>query len=139
MTDCESIRRELALLLYGELSFDQEERVESHLDHCGECREALERERAMHAAADRIEITPSPTLLRECREDLFLRLAEEPAPASSSGWWDKFVDAIALRPSAGPVLGACIHSVGLLRPCPPLDELVIRGFERVPAAVQAVA
>jgi len=101
MTDCESIQRQLALLLYGELSFDQEERVESHLDRCGECREALERERAMHEAADRIEITPSPSLLRDCREDLFLRLAEEPAPASSSGWWDKFVDAIALRPSAG--------------------------------------
>jgi hypothetical protein len=100
MTDCESIQRELALLLYGELSFDQEERVEAHLDACVECRAALQRERSMHAAADAIEITPSPSLLRECREDLFLRLSEEPAPASA-GWWDKFVDAIALRPSAG--------------------------------------
>lgn len=104
MTDCETIQRELALLLYGELSFDDEERVEAHLDHCGECRAALERERAIHAAADSIEISPSPSLLRECREDLFARLADEAAPGSfnvSSNWWDKFVDAIALRPSAG--------------------------------------
>jgi hypothetical protein len=101
MTDCENIRRELALLLYGELSFDDEERVEAHLDHCVECRAALERERSIHAAADAIEITPSPSLLRECREDLFLRIAEEPAPEAPSTWWDKFVDAIALRPSAG--------------------------------------
>ncbi len=101
MTDCESIRRELALLLYGELSFDQEERVEAHLDHCVECRVALERERALHAAVDTIEISPSPSLLRECREDLFLRIAEEPARAPSLGLWDKFVDAITLRPSAG--------------------------------------
>jgi hypothetical protein len=101
MTDCESIQRELALLLYGELSFDDEERVEEHLDHCGECRAALERERAMHASADMLEITPSPSLLHDCREDLFLRIAEEPVRASSSGWWDKFVDAIALRPAAG--------------------------------------
>lgn len=100
MTDCETIRRDLPLMLYGELSFDQEERVEAHLDHCMECRAALERERSIHAAADTVEISPSPSLLRECREDLFLRLADEAAPASS-GWWDKFVDAIALRPSAG--------------------------------------
>ncbi len=101
MTDCESIRRELALLLYGELSFDGEERVEAHLDLCAECRAALERERAIHAAADSIEITASPSLLRECREDLFAHLANEPAPGAPSTWWDKFVDAIALRPSAG--------------------------------------
>jgi hypothetical protein len=98
MTDCESIRRELALLLYGELNFDGEERVEAHLDVCAECRAALERERALHAAADSIEITPSPSLLRECREDLFARLADEAVPVSSN-WWDTFVDAIALRPS----------------------------------------
>ena len=34
------------MLLYGELYFDEEERVESHLDACGECRTALEREKA---------------------------------------------------------------------------------------------
>lgn len=102
MTDCEGVQRELARLLYGELSFDEEERVESHLDRCAECRKALERERAMHASMDSIEITPSPTLVRECRESLFERLEHEPAPAAvSSGWWDKLVDAIALRPSAG--------------------------------------
>jgi hypothetical protein len=102
MADCEGVRRQLALLLYGELGFDEEERVESHLDTCAECRKALERERAMHASLDSIEITPSPTLVRECRESLLERLESEPAPARAvSGWWDKFVDAIALRPSAG--------------------------------------
>jgi Putative zinc-finger len=101
MTDCESTRRQLALLLYGELGFDEEERVESHLDACAECRRALERERAMHQSMDSIEITPSPSLLRECREDLLERLENEPAPARAAGWWDRFVDAIALRPSAG--------------------------------------
>lgn len=61
----------------------------------------IERERGIHASADMLEITPSPSLLRDCREDLFLRIAEEPARAPASGWWDKFVDAIALRPAAG--------------------------------------
>ncbi len=53
---CAAAREQFALLLYGELAFDEEERVESHLDVCGECRTALEREKAMHAALDSIEI-----------------------------------------------------------------------------------
>jgi hypothetical protein len=114
MTECESMRARLALLLYGELSFDEEERVESHLDGCGECRIALERERALHAALDRVEITPSPSLVRECREDLAARLADEPRPMAPN-WWDKLVDAIAMRPSGGflrPVGALTLVAVG---------------------------
>jgi hypothetical protein len=112
------MREQFALLLYGELSFDDEERVEAHLDGCQACREALQRERALHAAFDSIEITPSPSLLRECREDLRIRLMEEsasPQPAKA-GWWEKFVDAITLRPT-----------VGMLRPAGALT-LVAIGF-----------
>jgi len=118
MKDCSSVREQFALLLYGELSFDDEERVESHLDVCGECRTALAREKAVHAAFDQIEITPSPSLLRECREDLRIRLMEEaamPVPARA-GWWEKFVDAITLRPT-----------MGMLRPAGALT-LVAIGF-----------
>jgi len=100
---CPAVREQFAMLLYGELSFDEEERVESHLDACAGCRTALEREKAVHAAFDGIEITPAPSLLRECREDLRMRLIEEeasPRPARA-GWWDKFVDGITLRPSGG--------------------------------------
>jgi hypothetical protein len=112
------VREQFALLLYGELSFDEEERIESHLDVCSECRAALAHEKAVHAAFDQIEITPSPTLLRECREDLRIRLMEEaaaPAPVHA-GWWEKFVDALTLRPSAG-----------MLRPAGALTLLAI-GF-----------
>jgi anti-sigma factor RsiW len=102
---CHAAREQFALLLYGELSFDQEERVEAHLDACGECRAALEQEKMLHAGFDSVEVAPSPSLLRECREDLRLRLIEEASqPASGaarSGWWDRFVDAITLRPASG--------------------------------------
>jgi hypothetical protein len=104
---CAAAREQFALLLYGELSFDDEERVECHLDACAECRTALESEKAVHATFDGIEITPAPSLLRECREDLRARLMEErasPRPArglASWSWWDRFVDGITLRPSAG--------------------------------------
>ena len=103
MTDCKWVRENLALMLYGELSFDAEERLESHLDHCAECRAAFSREKAMHSEFDTVEIAPSPTLLRECRENLRIRLMEEaalPRPARA-GLWERMVDALTLRPSAG--------------------------------------
>jgi hypothetical protein len=115
--NCEAARERFALLLYGELGFDEEERVESHLDVCAECRTALAREKSVHAAFDNIEITPSPALLRECREDLFARLTDEAAPRPvRTGWWDRVVDALTLRPSSG-----------LLRPAGALT-LVALGF-----------
>lgn len=96
-------REQLALLLYGELSFEDEERIESHLDRCPECREAWKRERALHQALDNVEIAPSPSLLFECREDLRARLLEEAAmpKVAHAGWWERFVDAMTLSPSAG--------------------------------------
>ncbi len=116
---CAGVREQLALLLYGELSFDQEERLESHLDSCADCRESLVREKAAHAALDAIEVLPSPSLLRECREDLRARLMHEemaPLPAAKSGWWDRFVDALTLRPV-----------IGVLRPVGALT-LIALGF-----------
>jgi hypothetical protein len=116
---CPAAREQFAMLLYGELGFDDEERVESHLDACSECRGALQREKVVHAAFDGIEITPAPSLLRECREDLRARLMEEdalPRPVRA-GWWDKFVDGITLRPLNG----------GLMRPAGALTLIAV-GF-----------
>lgn len=101
---CAKAREQFAMLLYGELSFEEEERIESHLDQCGACREALGRERALHQSFDNVAITPSPSLLFECRENLHARLLAEdaaPHPARLPGWWQRFVDAITLSPSAG--------------------------------------
>src|ERR1041385_6507282 len=105
---CTGVREQFALLLYGELDFDQEARTDSHLDVCGECRDVLAKEKAMHAALDSIEVHPSPSLLHECREDLTALLMEEMARpvvaarrGTGTGWWDSFVDTITLRTSSG--------------------------------------
>ena len=71
MITCEAMRDQLALLLYGELSFDEEERFDAHLDSCSDCRAALDRQKALHAAIDDLEITPSPALLSTCRDAFF--------------------------------------------------------------------
>ncbi len=92
--DCAQVRMHFALLLYGELSFDEEERVESHLDGCGECRAALEREKSLHAAFDSVAAEPPASLLRQCRAELAAALHHDQGPVSSwnKGWWDRFVD-----------------------------------------------
>jgi len=122
--NCAETQTQLAMLLYGELSFDREEQVESHLDGCAACRESLERQRALHAALDAVQIEPSPSLLIECRGDLQARLMEEPdQPAKPhSGWWDQLVDLLTLRP---PSVGS---SVRWLRPAGALTLIAIGFF-----------
>ena len=68
---CEEARKNLPLFLYGELSFDEEELVEVHVDECAECRRALARERALFAALDRVELVPSADALAESKRVLF--------------------------------------------------------------------
>jgi len=101
---CGAIRQQFSMLLYGELSFDEEERVESHLDGCEDCRAELAREKALHAAFDSAEIEPAPALLRECREDLRSRLLQESAPRARSSWWESLFPAPWLRPAGAVAL-----------------------------------
>jgi hypothetical protein len=85
--NCKNVQGQFALLLYGELSFDEEERVESHLDGCAECRAALQRQRALHDALDGVAVAPSPALLSRCREDLTELLGQQKPASGWSAWW----------------------------------------------------
>lgn len=87
--NCKNAREQFALLLYGELSFDEEERIESHLDGCAECRAALERQKALHDAVDAAAVTPSPALLSRCREDLAELLPREKPASGWALWWNQ--------------------------------------------------
>jgi len=112
--DCGWARAQLALSLYGELSFDEEEKLESHVDACADCRKALDREKRLHAAFDSVAVDPAASLLARCRQDLWDQLKELPPPeeaaplpapragASRPMWWghelwDRFVDALMLH------------------------------------------
>ncbi len=83
---CKWIESVLPLFLYGELSFEEEEKVHGHLEHCGSCRAALERERALHAALDGAALEPSGDLLAQCRSRLRESLRGESA---RRGWLDR--------------------------------------------------
>jgi len=101
---CAAVKDFFPLYLYNELSFDEEERVESHLDACVECSQALERQREVQMALDNIAVEPAPSLLRSCREELHYRLVEEEAGSHSGakrGWWEQFTDMLTGRSGSG--------------------------------------
>ena len=91
---CDEARKNLPLFLYGELSFDEEELVEVHVDECAACRQELAREKAMFAALDGVELVPSPDALAESRAELRRRIAlaasgSRTTHAHGSNFWDK--------------------------------------------------
>ena len=127
-TKCTEVREQLPLLLYSELSFDEEEIVETHLDTCAECRTALDRQRELHAAFDRLQVEPAPSLLRECRAALDAHLTGSPVvPAAQSSqapgdsWWDRLVHLVT---GVGP---SGFHGAAWMRPAGALTLLAI-GF-----------
>lgn len=95
---CDETRERLALLLYGELNFDEEEHTENHLDTCAECGAELARHKEIHAALAAAEITPSPALLASCRSSFAGQLERESglvhAPRSKvtpKNTWDRWM------------------------------------------------
>jgi len=98
---CEAVRTQLGMVLYGELSFDEEEVVDRHLEGCAECRTALVHEREVHAAFDQVEVEPPASLLWESRQRLQEQIAAAQAVGSRpAGWFDQIVDSLTLRPSS---------------------------------------
>jgi anti-sigma factor RsiW len=111
---CEAARKNLPLFLYGELSFDEEELVEVHIDECAGCRQALAREKALFAALDGVELAPSAEALAESRAELRSRLAlisqAAGTPVRGSGFWDKIREGFTIHfhfaPGIAQVAGA---------------------------------
>ena len=79
--NCESVQKNASLFLYGELSLEQEQELQDHLDLCQPCRKAIEGEKAIHRALDAREMEPPAVL---------------PADSQWPAHW--------LRPEAAPAL-----------------------------------
>ncbi len=82
--NCETVKRDLALFLYGELSLEDEQALQDHLEACETCQKALEAEKRVHQALDERLLEPPASLLVRCRRDLERRL--ELATPPRLGW-----------------------------------------------------
>jgi hypothetical protein len=86
--NCEAVNRNLSLFLYGELSIEEEQEFQDHIEACGTCRGAFEQEKAIHELLEQREKLPPPALLSQCRHDLSLRLrGTAPARAGWRAWF----------------------------------------------------
>jgi hypothetical protein len=106
---CENVQAELPFLLYGELSFDEEEQIEQHLSACPQCRQELESMRGLHTALDQTAGPLPAPLLMDCRRELRLRIREEAVDLRSRPWWRRLADAARprfLSPAWSRPLGA---------------------------------
>jgi hypothetical protein len=95
--NCDSITTLIPLYYYGELTPDEEERVEEHIHQCAACAREIEQQRALAAALDRRQAVPPPLLLEDCRADL-LAAIQGGAPRAEGrppkGPWRLFLDAL---------------------------------------------
>ncbi len=96
--NCESVIKLISLYFYGELSPEEEDRLEQHLDGCAGCTREAELRRSVAAALDRREMHPSTALLAECRHDLMRAVYRNEAPVpqlSRPTPWEHFRDGFA--------------------------------------------
>ena len=117
---CDSILKLVPLYYYGELTPDEEERVEEHTHGCPACTREIARQRALAAALDRRQVVAAPMLLEDCRSDLMAAIqggAPRAAPAVR-GAWRLFLNAMAASWSgmlSGMLSGAPSSGIARLR------------------------
>lgn len=84
---CDEIRTLLILYPYGELSFDEEERVEFHLKNCVACQDERAALAAVRSAADDAAVEPGLELLSSCRQDLRRQVATIAGTSRDLPFW----------------------------------------------------
>jgi hypothetical protein len=94
--NCESVSKLIPLYFYGELTADEEDRVEQHLDGCATCARVMEQQRELARALDRRGAELPPALLDECRADLLAGIqgGAPRAVRTGKGAWTLFLEAM---------------------------------------------
>jgi len=75
--NCDTAKQQLVLFVYGELSFDEEEVLEQHLDGCADCRAERVRLEKLNSLMEMAEAEIPAGLLARCRRDLAARVQED--------------------------------------------------------------
>lgn len=116
---CDSVGKLIPLYFYGELTADEEDGFEQHLDSCAACTGEIEHHRALVAALDSRQISVPPRLVEDCRADLMAAVqggAPRALPTVKKGPWTLFLEA----------MGATFGNFGRLRQ--PVGALALVGL-----------
>jgi hypothetical protein len=105
--NCNLAAQQFSLMLYGELSFEQEELLQQHLDGCGDCRTEWTRVKDIHRALDSQEPDFDLPLLADCRRTLRVSVAAV-GPIHAQSWFD----GLSLRSFLKPVGALALLAIG---------------------------
>jgi len=112
---CDFVKANVELYVFGELGFDDEERLETHTATCSACSELLEQHRAILRLMNEAELQVPANLLAECRHGLrgSLRAGRE----VRASWLDRLRDSmpawpVLLKPAFGCALLALSFFAG---------------------------
>jgi hypothetical protein len=99
---------------YGEVPSEIEERIESHLAECVNCRQAFAKHRSFMEVLDQREDVTETALLTACRVDFRRRLAAETTP-TAGGWLERLRNFSQLHiPFRIPVGAMALVALGFL-------------------------
>jgi hypothetical protein len=91
--NCETVGKQTSLFLYGELSLEEEQSFQDHIEGCDACRAKFEAEKRLHTMLDAREAALPPALLARCRRDLAARLPSAASrPRGLRAWFESLVD-----------------------------------------------
>jgi hypothetical protein len=113
---CDSVSKLIPLYYYGELTPDEEDRVEQHFDSCADCSRQMDQQRALAAALDRRQASVPPFLLESCRTDLMAAIqgGAPRAAQKQKGPWALFLEALAATFSGMSRLRAPVGALALI-------------------------
>ena len=95
--NCDLANRQFSLMLYGELSFEDDELVQQHLDGCEACRVAFDDVKSLHRAVENCEAELDGAMLADCRRTLRVTVAAI-GPPKKHNWFDGLTWGSLLKP-----------------------------------------
>jgi hypothetical protein len=131
--NCETAKGQLVLLNCGELSFEDEEAVEMHLESCPACEAERQRLGHLDALLECQSANVPPDLLARCRRDLSERLMQE-APRRTGFSLAAWLLSLSPAPWLKPAAALALLTVGFMG-----GKLVRPGAPQLTAAQPAVA
>jgi HEAT repeat protein len=110
--NCDTVKKNAALFLYGELTLEEEQGFQDHIEACADCRREFEVEKRLHEALDARAAEPDPALLARCRRDLSLRLENAGARRQGLRSWLAWLSDLRIAALARPAAAVALVALG---------------------------
>ena len=110
--NCESVKKNAALFLYGELTIEEEQAFQDHIETCADCGQEFETQKRVQAALNRNEVELDPALLVRSRRDLALRLENASMRRAGFGDWLRRLSDLRIAALAKPAAALALVALG---------------------------